>query len=75
MWRPSIPKVTPVKCKHTCLCAININVKESINLLIMCSYMPYDNRRRDANFEEFVDVLQELKSFIYDSNPDCGVWR
>ncbi len=53
-------------CKHTRLCAINIKVNDGVNILVMCVNMPYDNRWRDTNFEEYVEVLQEVESLIYD---------
>ncbi len=44
LWKPTMPNITPVDCKHTRLCAINIKVNDGVNILVMCVYMPYDNR-------------------------------
>ncbi len=40
----------------------------------MCVYMPYDNRWRDTNFEEYVEVLQEVERLIYDQDPEYVVF-
>ncbi len=60
-------------CKHTRQCAINIKVNDGVNILVMCVCMPYDDRWRDTNFE-YVEVLQEVESLIYDQDPEYVVF-
>ncbi len=40
----------------------------------VCIYMPYDNRWRDTNFKEYVEVSQKGESLIYGQDPEYVVF-
>ncbi len=76
MWRPEISaSVTPVNCNHVRLCCVKRSLDDDSFLLIFNLYMPCDNKNQDANYHDYVDIMNEIEEMIYASNPSyviCG---
>ncbi len=70
VWRPEISaSVTPVNCNHVRLCCVKCSLDDDSSLLIFNVYMHCDNKREDANYHEYVDIMNEIEQMIYASNP------
>ncbi len=60
-------KVDTVLCNHNRLCSITVNIND-FNLLSLNAYMPCHKRIEDANYYEYVDVMNEVKQIIHTTN-------
>ena len=61
--------INEVPCDNKRMCALTANLSDTCRLLLINVYMPCDNRRRDGNFQSFIDVLGEVDRIIQAANP------
>ncbi len=74
VWNPRMQgKVYTVLCNHNRLCGKKITIND-FNLLLSNAYMPCDKRMEDANYFEYVDVINEVKQIIHATNPTCVIF-
>ena len=53
-------RVTPVPLESKRVCAVTVDVGDSKTLLV-CVYMPCDDRRQDHNTAEYKDMLNDIE--------------
>ena len=73
LWRKNINhKVVPVEYDSDRMCAVTVHVDEGI-LLLVCVYMPCDDRRPNDNLLEYIQVLNDIEVVcnIVDANFVC----
>ena len=63
MWRKDLPmKIYPIKVDCKRACGIKIEYSEGKTMLILCAYMPQDNRSKtktDSEFEECINCMEQ----------------
>ena len=62
-------KVTPILNDNKRFCALQIDINNK-SILLICAYMPCDDRCRDRNVNEFVDILNDIAIIVNTHNPD-----
>jgi hypothetical protein len=52
------------------LCCVEMEMSDTVKLLLFCVYMPCDNRIQGSNYTEYQDVLSEISYIcnLRDSN-------
>ena len=61
-------KISPVSCKHIRLCGVTLTINEG-TFLILNAYMPCDSGLRNADYDDYNDVLHEVCQIIHTVNP------
>ena len=61
-------QVSEVKCESVRLCGITLTLNEG-TLLILNAYMPCDSGRRDDDFDQYNEVLNEVGQILHRINP------
>ncbi len=61
-------KVDIVLSNHNKLCGVTVTIND-FNLILLNAYMPCDKRIDDANYYEYVDVMNEVKQIKYATSP------
>ncbi len=57
------------------LYCVKLSLDDDSSLLIFNVYMLCDNTREDANYHEYVDIMNEIEQMIYASNPMYVICR
>ena len=73
LWRKNINhKVVPVEYDSDRTCAVTVHIDEGI-LLLVCVYMPCDDRRPNNNLLEYIQVLNDIEVVcnMVDANFVC----
>ena len=52
-------KVTPIPCDSKRICAVKVDFGEK-SLLLICTYMPCDDRCRNRNINVYNDILNDI---------------
>ena len=53
-------RVAPVEYSSTRICAVIVYLDNDDFFLLICVYMPCDDRRRGHNLNEFIDILNDI---------------
>ena len=53
-------RVAPVEYSSTRICAVIVYLDNDEFFLLICVYMPCDDRRRGHNLNEFIDILNDI---------------
>ena len=62
MWNSTLANnVVPVQCESKRICAVIIQLAGNAKMLLICVYMPCDDRRADGNLNEYIDTLNEIE--------------
>ena len=73
LWNPNMRcKVTPVICNSNRLCAVNADFGDQKTLLI-CVYMPCDDRCLDQNVAEYIQLLNDIEILCNSVGAD-SIW-
>ncbi len=62
-----------VLSNHNRLCGITVTIND-FKLLLLNAYIPCDKQIEDANFYEYVDVMNEVKQVIHAINTTCVIF-
>ncbi len=65
--------VKEVQCDHVRLCGVFIYIADQ-SILVINAYMPYDNYVKDANYYEYIDVLNEIERLIISIRQTTQYW-
>ena len=73
LWNPKLKsKITPISCSSPRLCAVSAEF-DSQKVLIICVYMPCDDRCHDQNIVEYSQILNDIEILCNSINVD-SVW-
>ena len=62
LWNSTLANnVVPVQCESKRICAVIIQLAGNAKMLLICVYMPCDDRRADGNLNEYIDTLNEIE--------------
>ena len=76
LWKKNLKyAVSVLKTISKRLCAVNVNISDTIKLLIVCAYMPCDEGYRGPGHQEYQDILSEVSTICQqeDASHVCVV--
>ncbi len=63
-WPPTLYAIVKeIQCDHERVCGVLIYIVDQ-SILVINAYTQYDNRVEDANYYEYIDVINEIEQLL-----------